>query len=115
MRQPGLVDDAEGILADGPDGTVMLALDLHSKTLISVRWPASTDSRKSAHTRPTIWDGNPSNQGPAGGNRYSRARRRRKFRRWWAPGRNSPAPAHPGWRRWWPGSGRCDPGCGARP
>ena len=29
VRQLGLVDDAEGILADGPDGAVMLAADLH--------------------------------------------------------------------------------------
>ena len=36
VRQLGLVDDAEGILADGPDGAVMLAVDFHCSALGAV-------------------------------------------------------------------------------
>src|ERR1700743_3966693 len=106
MRQPGLVDDAEGVFAFAPDGTVMLALNLHAINVIGVPWPSSKDTRKSAHTRLPIWDGNPSNQGPAGGNRCNPARSPPRFRRCWDLWRNSPAPAHQGPRQQWRGCGR---------
>src|SRR5580704_8906275 len=36
MRQSGLVDDAKGVFADGPDGTGMLAADLHLGAVASM-------------------------------------------------------------------------------
>ncbi len=83
MRQPGLVDDAEPVLADGPDGAVMFAADLHvTKPSCHVTAPPApspswTDIRRIWHTRMTDWDATISSQDRACGIRHSRWRRPR--------------------------------------